>query len=358
MPTRFQAKKDLIGIGLEPEIVKYLLNYLVLPELEDEFNLAELLNDFIPDGATQTIIGSEDLEEILFMCPEGEAFRVNSAGDLQHSQTDFFISGIREEDDQATVILGGHTYGLGHTASIIVGGRHHGHAGQIIIMGGGGGAANAVMIATGDGTYINPSNGHVDGLTRLTFRDNGDYAWRGDPQYFFAEGGTDANAKSFYLCGGQSGSITDGAIMFVSGKTEETLLGTCGFLGANVATGHIKNVLGHTSALWKVIDTGGGEMLTISDAAKISLIATMTAAGQTGAKTINRPVGSVNLAAGASSLVVTNSLVTTSSMILPSILTNDATAKTVTAEPGSGSFTLRTNANATAETRIGFLVLN
>ena len=83
---------------------------------------------------------------------------------------------------------------------------------------------------------------------------------------------------------------------------------------------------------------------------------TVTAGGTTGAQTINKPYGSVNFAAAATSLVVTNSLVTSSSVILATVATNDSTMKTVTAVAGSGSFTLYANAAATGETRVNFVV--
>jgi hypothetical protein len=85
---------------------------------------------------------------------------------------------------------------------------------------------------------------------------------------------------------------------------------------------------------------------------------TITPALTTGAQTINKTAGSVNFAIAASSLVVTNSLVTTSSIILATIGTNDTTMKSVSAVAASGSFTLFANAAATAETRVNFLVLN
>jgi hypothetical protein len=86
--------------------------------------------------------------------------------------------------------------------------------------------------------------------------------------------------------------------------------------------------------------------------------ATNTAGGTTGAQTINKPTGTVNFAAGASSLVVTNSLVTTSSIVFAVIRTNDATALIKNVVPASGSFTITLNANATAETSVGFMVIN
>jgi len=85
---------------------------------------------------------------------------------------------------------------------------------------------------------------------------------------------------------------------------------------------------------------------------------TITAPATTGAQTINKSSGSVNFAAAATSLVVTNSLVTTSSVIMATVGTNDATMFAVQAVAGSGSFTLYANAAATAETRVNFFITN
>ena len=85
---------------------------------------------------------------------------------------------------------------------------------------------------------------------------------------------------------------------------------------------------------------------------------TVTAAGTTGAQTINKNAGTVNFAAAATSLVVTNSLVTTSSIIICTVGTNDTTMKSVSAVAASGSFTIYANSAATAETRVNFIVIN
>lgn len=357
MRSLANINSSLMALGVPDDLAEYLSTGLVYNDEVSQFDLAQILVHQIPSGATEMHLGSDDLE-VVFLCSLGEALRINSAGDIQHSQTDLFISGISTDDNQAVVLCGGHTYGLGYGASIIVGGRYHGHPGQIVIMGGAGGVENCVMIATGDGSYINPSNGHIDGVTRLTFRANGDFAYRGDPQYFYSEGGDTPNKKSFWLCGGNSGAESDGAVMFVSGVAEETLLGRCGFYGAAVATGHIENHLNHVSASWKLFDSGGGSTLEINDAGKFSYNKTNTPAGTTGAQTINRPTGTVNFAAGASSLVVTNSLCSVDSIVLCSIRTNDATATIKNIVPGSGSFTIRLTAAATAEVSVGFLILN
>lgn len=86
--------------------------------------------------------------------------------------------------------------------------------------------------------------------------------------------------------------------------------------------------------------------------------ATNTAPGTTGARTINKAAGTVNFAAGAVALVVTNSLVTSASIILCVVRTNDSTAIIKNVVPASGSFTIRLDAAATAETSVGFLVIN
>ena len=85
---------------------------------------------------------------------------------------------------------------------------------------------------------------------------------------------------------------------------------------------------------------------------------TITAGGTTGAQTINKSAGTVNFAAAATSLVVTDSLVTTNSTIYCSVRTNDTTAYVKNVVPSSGSFTITLGAAATAETSVGFFVVN
>ena len=102
--------------------------------------------------------------------------------------------------------------------------------------------------------------------------------------------------------------------------------------------------------------TYDGSIFTVK--ANIVVDKTITASGTTGAQTINKTSGSVNFAIAATSLVVTNSLVTTSSIILATVASNDTTMKSVQAVAAAGSFTLYANAAAAAETRVNFLVFN
>lgn len=101
-----------------------------------------------------------------------------------------------------------------------------------------------------------------------------------------------------------------------------------------------------------------GELINLSTAGKFSLLATNTAAGTTGAQTIDKPTGTVNFAAAATALVVTNALCTTSSIIHGVLRTNDTTARIANIVPGAGSFTINLTAAATAETSCGFWIIN
>lgn len=93
-------------------------------------------------------------------------------------------------------------------------------------------------------------------------------------------------------------------------------------------------------------------------AQKLAIEAEVIPAGQTGNKTINKPMGRVNIAAGMADLTVTNNLVTGNSIILATISTVDANFKSVSAVPGSGFFVLYPNVQPHAETSVSFLVLN
>lgn len=70
--------------------------------------------------------------------------------------------------------------------------------------------------------------------------------------------------------------------------------------------------------------------------------------GTPGAATIDRPTGKSAIAAGASSVVITNSLVTAASRVLITPHARDATCKELIAVPAAGSFTVSGTANATA----------
>jgi hypothetical protein len=109
-----------------------------------------------------------------------------------------------------------------------------------------------------------------------------------------------------------------------------------------------------------VVEVNNGTSGTYRDLKLRSLLAdaTNTAGGTTGAQTINKSAGTVNFAAAATTLTVTNSLCTTSSLVFATVRTNDTTATIKNVVPGSGSFVITLSAAATAETSVGFLVIN
>lgn len=121
------------------------------------------------------------------------------------------------------------------------------------------------------------------------------------------------------------------------------------------ASNYASYTVSSTGAL-TITTTGTAPALMLSGDVRFDK--TVTAAGTTGAQTINKTIGSVNFAAAASSLVVTNNKVTTSSVIVATVGTNDSTLKSVAVVAAAGSFTLYANAAATAETRVNFHVFN
>jgi hypothetical protein len=85
---------------------------------------------------------------------------------------------------------------------------------------------------------------------------------------------------------------------------------------------------------------------------------TITAPGTTGARTINAVSGSVNFAANATSLVVTNSLVTVNSIIFVSKGTADTGPRLGAVVAAAGSFTIHMDVSHNVECRVNFLVTN
>jgi hypothetical protein len=82
--------------------------------------------------------------------------------------------------------------------------------------------------------------------------------------------------------------------------------------------------------------------------------------GVPGAATINKPAGRVKMAAGQTSLVVTNSYCFATSIVNAQIegAAFDATATRLQVTPGAGTFTITFNAAATAAVVISFDILN
>lgn len=103
--------------------------------------------------------------------------------------------------------------------------------------------------------------------------------------------------------------------------------------------------------------TQTGLDLSANNNAKIKFAAT-DSSGTPGAATINKPSGQVAVASGASSVVVTNSLVSSTSVVL--CVLQDATDALYirSVVPGAGTFTITLSGVTTGARKVGFVVIN
>jgi hypothetical protein len=120
----------------------------------------------------------------------------------------------------------------------------------------------------------------------------------------------------------------------------------------------LKQAANHTADAIAVLDNSNNPMFRVLPSGGIAQNKTITPNGTTGNQTINKPLGTVNIAAGQASVTVTNSLVDANSIVFAVVRTNDTTAQIKNVTCAAGSFTIRLAANATAETSIGFMVMN
>lgn len=158
-------------------------------------------------------------------------------------------------------------------------------------------------------------------------------------------------------------------VLPVQGATNPTGLWS---LVASVNGGAYSTILtGSTGGIVSALSglTVGGDATPINNAAgglgttakkwsQLFIDQTITTGGTTGNQTINKAAGTVNVAAAGTSVVVTDSLCTTSSIVFAALRTNDSTATLKNVVPAAGSFTITLTAAATAEVSIGFFVLN
>jgi hypothetical protein len=165
---------------------------------------------------------------------------------------------------------------------------------------------------------------------------------------YFGKGVTNATPTTWVVngTGGSGTDISGGSITIAGGRGTGTGLG--GSITLQVAAAGSSG-----SSLNTLVS-----IITIASTGLISYPTTVTAGGTTGAQTIDKISGTVNFAAAATSLVVTNSLVSTTSLVFAVVRTNDSTATIKNVLPAAGSFTITLNAAATAETSVGFYVIN
>lgn len=221
-----------------------------------------------------------------------------------------------------------------NTGDIIVnlGTAGSGTRGKLKITDGSEGTAGDVWTATdssGHGHWATPSGG--GGGTVLL--DDGNSS---APSLAFA-----ADTDTGFWRGG-SGTIiatANGTNVFavVSSDIEPTGAGiNIGSAGSHWSTGYINSLITSAFGLDRILTTGG----------------------TTGDQTIDKMAGTVNFAAAASSLIVTDANAVSTSIIFVTAQAADSTCRSFSVTRASGSFTITANAACTAETAVGFLVTN
>lgn len=133
--------------------------------------------------------------------------------------------------------------------------------------------------------------------------------------------------------------------------------GVFSWTNANAAAGTDDTSLSRISA--GVVGVGTGAAGSFAGSIKFTgFLPDFTNTSTVGAVTINKAAGKCIVALGATSVVVTNSLVTAASQVICTVASNDATATLKNVVPAAGSFTVTVTAAATADTNIAFLVMN
>lgn len=123
---------------------------------------------------------------------------------------------------------------------------------------------------------------------------------------------------------------------------------------SNSATGIGTKSAGLAQNAAGVVEINNGTAGTFADIKIRQLVVdgTITAAGQTGPKTINKGSGSIRIAAAGTTVTLTNSLITANTIVQATLATVDTTAKSVVAVPGAGSAAFTLGAAATGEVEI------
>ena len=162
----------------------------------------------------------------------------------------------------------------------------------------------------------------------------------------FSTSGNIGTASGSYFYGGSTGTIYSSSKADAADAVAHSFRSSASLVtaGAQIATFAPDS----TPTVKASIDKDGTYRMDGTDAS-----------GTPGAATINQPIGQVSVDDTAASVVVTNSLVTTASVILPVLQFVDATCTQIlSCVPAAGSFTITMNAACTAHTKIGFVVHN
>lgn len=184
--------------------------------------------------------------------------------------------------------------------------------------------------------------------------------------------------------GTHPGAISTGAQTIAGAKTFSGTVTGSGFFTANTAGYGFGGSSGSTQGFWASgsntlmtwagagnhaeIQSNGGVVgarfnstgidLTANTDAEVTMAAT-DSSGTPGAATVNKPSGQAAIAAAAGSVVITNSLAKTTSVITATLQATDTTCVAIkNVIPASGSFTINVNAACTGNTKVGWVLFN
>lgn len=180
----------------------------------------------------------------------------------------------------------------------------------------------------------------------------------GAPGFAFAQ---DTNT-GIYRVGPDSLGLSAGGLRFqITSAGAGFIAGTSSAPGLFVST---DTNTGFYSAAADIlgISANGITQMTVSATStsimnKLAMPATLTPDGTTGNQTINKPAGTVNVAAAASSVTVTNSLVTSTTIVDAMAQTNDANCYVKDTEPANGSVVIRMTGPCAGETKVAFWLI-
>lgn len=223
--------------------------------------------------------------------------------------------------------------GISGAFSLLTGTANNGTSGDMVI-------ASGEIFSTGSSGLVSIRSG----TTNLSAS--------GNVQVLSGVSVTDSGLATF-----GSGNVTSGTSGLVSVKSGDASAGSSSevqVFSGNAPAGTSGNIRVTSGTATSTTDRGG----LLLELPFINIEHTNTAAATTGDQTIHKSSGTVNFAAAATTLVVTNDYVTTDSIIFAVIRTNDATAVLKNVVPAAGSFTIRMATAPTAETSVGFFVIN
>ena len=179
-----------------------------------------------------------------------------------------------------------------------------------------------------------------------------------------ADGSVNGNATLFMVSTGLGGTEIQRLGVRTGGQASGFALfgvGTNGALAINNSIGAQlvwgNNALTLDGSNQTFANSVTGNIFRVGGTGALSIRGTDTT-GTPGAATIDKPSGKSAIAIGASSVVITNSLVTAASRVIITPHARDATCKELIAVPGAGIITVSGTANATAALPFSWEVSN